>query len=101
MSPAPGTVCWGGVVARPVAAIGDSGRLILRDGADLYHLAAPLPDGGLVILVGPISVDAALDAADLMLRGGQDHHSVTGLILMLSLSLRVVASLGGEPCTTS
>jgi len=101
MIAAPGTVCWGGVVARPVAVIGQSGRLILRDGADLYHLAAPLPDGGLVILAGPISLDAALDAADLVLRGGQDHHSVTGLILMLALTLRVVASMEDAPCTTS
>lgn len=85
MSPAPGAVCWGGVVARPVAAIGQSGRLILRDGAERYHLAAPLPDGGLVILAGPISLDAALDAAG----------------LMLALSLRAVASQGHAPCAVS
>ncbi|MEO0034390.1 MAG: hypothetical protein RLZZ501_413 [Pseudomonadota bacterium] len=88
--------------AAVVATLGHTGRAVLRDGADHYHLGTPAPDGGWRVLSSPASAEAALDASARLLdrrpRGGWrallwlDLAGVAAITAGLALGL--VATLG-------
>lgn len=82
--------------ASVVATLGHTGRAVLRDGADRYHLGTPVPGGGWRVLSSPASAEAALDAARQILEARRGRGWRWLLWLDLAGAVVIVLLLAGS-----
>ncbi len=83
-----------GVAARAVGAIPCRAgiRVVLLDTADAHWVVELDTAGRLTeVLAGPVTAEQALHAAELVVAGVPDHHSVSSLVNLLAIGLVVRA----------
>lgn len=83
------------VEAVPVGQFGGAahGRLLVMDAAQDFHLVEVALDGSATVVVGPISVDEALDQAAAVLSGRPTTGAVGRQVLALATGVHVLSSV--------
>ena len=88
-----------GVAARAVGAIPcrTGTRVVLQDTTEAHWVVELDAAGRLTeVLAGPVTAEQALHAAELVVSGVPDHHSVAGLVNILAIGLVMRALADGR-----
>lgn len=87
-----------GVAARAVGFIPCRAgtRVVLQDTAEAFWVVEMDASRFTKVLAGPVTAEQALHAAELVVSGDPDHHSVSGLVNMLAIGLVVRALADGR-----